>query len=63
MSGNRSLDGADKAELVQDMFDGAIRKAFPEASEVDYYGASITIHPGNKMILRCAGKEIEWPLP
>lgn len=60
---NSALEGNDHAELVQDMFGGAVRLAFPDATASDLYGSSITILPGDKMILRCGGKEVEWPLP
>jgi hypothetical protein len=47
--------------LVQDMFDGAVRKAFPNASTLDLYGSSITF-TDSTIVLRCAGEEVVCPL-
>lgn len=43
--------------LVQDLFGGVMRKAFPNASEVDLYGSSIVFHEDGSLTIRCAGEE------
>lgn len=34
-----------------------MRKAFPNASEVDLYGSSIVFHEDGSLTIRCAGEE------
>lgn len=52
-----------KAGDVQDSF-GGLRQYFPNATDVELWGASIEFNlDKNTMILRCAGEEKEVPIP
>lgn len=54
---------AKMADTVQDSF-GGFRQHFPNATDVQLWGASIVFDlDKNTMILRCAGEEKEVPIP
>ena len=43
-------------ELVEDMFGGVLKRAFPDATKIELYGASIIMSDNGDLELRCGGE-------
>lgn len=55
------MELADRSDLVEFLFDSAIKKCFPEASEVELYGAGIEFNADGSIVMTCAGKTVVLP--